>query len=1267
VPEGKTLIVSGNLILKSMGKAHTSAVIGRYCVENKGTLIVASGGSIEVKNSRDTNNTSQKNNGVFNTGFMEVRENGYLLIDLQTASCFGVTTSGTGVLELSGDVDIRSKYHIDYQNFGIYLFYFTSGRPTLNIKGGTINIDNTGGVGINTSNVSNFEISGGTINVRNNSLTHKATETTGINLGSGALFTGGTINIDNKGVNDLGNMMAPTGPHKTTGIQNNGQNQFVIAGGKINFLNDYPGMLDFFNDGHFAQIVVIEDEESIDPDRVTHRNGRLLYGTWIKILNAETHQPVPNSVAGTPSLTISGVSGYFNPVTIGGQTYYPLNEGLIISFSVSGGYQPSPRYTETIEEVFTQPKTTKVIYLTPPPPASISVSQIGLGSLKVGTPVTGASIRYTLSSGSYVALANMNTSAFAVSGLPQGLTAGAVTRSASYVSVAITGTPTAATAAAQAVTLPATIPRTNVTNATADIAVTGTLSLGPVAKGDGAEIAGAPAAEGSPKADSITVSAVTKNAAGNPANDQELEYARSFDNETLPEAGWQTSRTFRGLEPETDYYVWARTKENANYSAGPAKVSEAIKTAAAPAASDLFIKPLETAITVNKAKVVGARVPILSNFTVDEAELYTQSSPGVWDQKLENFTASVAGTDLQFVEIKPGDGAAVSAKAVKVMIKGKVTIGGAETWKEAELPIDLKVAETFPKITITATQLNLFYPNEPASITAVSTDGICSNVELSFKQTDLDAGYIVSDGAGKAKLGANPKAGTYKAAVFLDIAGYKSAPYKTAPTVSVKAVNATPKLKLTPSSVTLAGTEPAALLVESSDKKKQLSALGDVTGIRRADDNELTAAQLKAFTLKDAIIDDTGAAEGAFSIRFADPAAYKDGGTVFVAVDFEGGAWPVILSLSVKKPIDFAKASMAVKQSSSAWNMNHPSETTVVDLSSNQHNLVFEASLLSVKHVIGSGKNERVEALPPYIDSVINDNRIELSLNKGALDAHLAAKDFWPAGGKHKVRIQYNAGGFEKTKDVTITVANKAAAFSVSLKGNIDVANPNSEITATVKLSDTTSAIESVELLTAPGGAESKDFEVAGIAGNTFTIKAARDGVVPKVKQALSVRITLENGETLTSWTAAMKDKPISVTPAQSAGKASVSKTAVTLYKEAPFAGEPVELSFNSPAGVTLGDARVNQASVNSLKLDDASGFELEQGAGDTWELKFKGEAVPKLKNGAPLKSSYTIKLELWAEGAYKPDANGKPVALTDTGGKAKSSPTIVSIKVNIK
>jgi uncharacterized repeat protein (TIGR02543 family) len=70
----------------------------------------------------------------------------------------------------------------------------------------------------------------------------------------------------------------------------------------------------------------------------------------------------------------------------------------------------------------------------------------------------------------------------------------------------------------------------------------------------------------------VTSTSITVNAVTAPANGQTVEYARNTTN-SAPSSGWQDSTTFSDLTVGTTYYIFARSKENANYNAGMASAS----------------------------------------------------------------------------------------------------------------------------------------------------------------------------------------------------------------------------------------------------------------------------------------------------------------------------------------------------------------------------------------------------------------------------------------------------------------------------------------------------------------------------------------------------------------------------------------------------------------------------------------------------------------------------------------------------------------------
>jgi len=78
----------------------------------------------------------------------------------------------------------------------------------------------------------------------------------------------------------------------------------------------------------------------------------------------------------------------------------------------------------------------------------------------------------------------------------------------------------------------------------------------------------------------ITHSSITVNPVSAPPTGQAVEYA--IDTTTNPSSVWQPGTLFIGLQPETNYYVFARAKENANYQAGTIRTSAAIITDPTP-------------------------------------------------------------------------------------------------------------------------------------------------------------------------------------------------------------------------------------------------------------------------------------------------------------------------------------------------------------------------------------------------------------------------------------------------------------------------------------------------------------------------------------------------------------------------------------------------------------------------------------------------------------------------------------------------------------
>ncbi|MCL2111970.1 MAG: hypothetical protein FWH32_06980 [Clostridiales bacterium] len=336
------------------------------------------------------------------------------------------------------------------------------------------------------------------------------------------------------------------------------------------------------------------------------------------------------------------------------------------------------------------------------------------------------------------------------------------------------------------------------------------------------------------------------------------------------------------------------------------------------------------------------------------------------------------------------------------------------------------------------------------------------------------------------------------------------------------------------------------------------------------------------------------------------------------------------------------------------------------------------------------------------------------------------------SGNFRNLRYRMNIGS-DKVKDrngnprvfaVNLTFTANASSFRLSLNSRtrIDVANPESFQTATVRLTNTTSEIDYVLLYpTIPNNAqrvhESRDF-VAEVTGPlTFNIvkHPDNDEVVPGVTQRLSVRIVLKNGQEMRSWTdlnSKMRnsDRTISVNPRHAVGKAT-SRT-VTLYRRQPLQGAGFEAAIRTPANVALGVAIIDQNSLNNIRFAKPvisgtsvtgsvkyggepglhGGLVLERNGSDGFVMYFEDGIAPSgVFNSkgtlANLKANYTVRVELWAAGTYAlardehgtllRDAkgntmpmiggNGKVEPLRDERGKARSKATVYNVRVNIR
>ena len=675
------------------------------------------------------------------------------------------------------------------------------------------------------------------------------------------------------------------------------------------------------------------------------------------------------------------------------------------------------------------------------------------------------------------------------------------------------------------------------------------------------------------------------------------------------------------------------------------------------------VKLLETRATINIAKenpfvrvpvLVSNRPEVLSSLASSEPAISALAEPPPLDfaplvelevnkakagqpadwQPLEGFSATMSRIDSRYIEIKALPDP-VTGKYPSTAKNARVTVDGVTAGS-----INLVITETYPKITVKAGQLNMFYPDRTTGFSATANDGT--------RVTVLAIDYFaVKDAAIAEKQPGDPlalkplKTGTANFRVTLKLDGYNRAA-KSGDIVKagVKVINAAPKLKLSSPTMVLAGNQPFSLKLLPNQKNVTLEALGAIRSVK-LDDIDVNRYQGNG-----SIVLPGNITAGIHALK----------------VDFTGGANTVNLKLTVKR-IDPSKVTAGSATKTVVVNTNHNNgDIITININPSASNLVISD---------WAQTNTKV-AMPNGIAYAPGANSITFSVTDKTLLSPTAKA----------VALEFNSGSspLAKPLKISLSVTGKEASFRVSQKGKIDIANPASEVTASVTLLNTTSAIADVKLYdqafdankkfidpVAAGAGLSTKFEVGAINGNTFTIKAKNGTLVPGAAKKLSLFIVLGNGDVITSWVTSagglVKDtKAITIKPAQTVFKAKQDKKAVTLYKLAPQVGERIDLEFSTAAGARLGDVEINMASVSRNDY-----FELARGGKNTWELKLKDGFDPYLLNGkgkSVYKAGYTVKLELWAEGTYEM-SGGRAIPRVD--GKFKTKPTIVSIRVYLK
>jgi hypothetical protein len=257
-------------------------------------------------------------------------------------------------------------------------------------------------------------------------------------------------------------------------------------------------------------------------------------------------------------------------------TANPNSHTITTTTNLPGGvFQNAPKQIHVTENiVLSAPAVAPAAAPAPIITAALDMS----GNFTVGE-FWACNITYTIENGTFVNLgsAGFRSEHFRTGNLPPGLNVAyyAVVNNDTTVMIMIQGTLSSLITAPQTITISSSIPASQVVGATAPVPVRGTVIFKP----SGAFVSGSPTMQSRTR-NSITVNALT--IPNNPGN-QKVEYTirpatATTDPRELATTGWQESRTFNNLDPNTGYYVFARSKPTTTYDAGLIVRSEAIST-----------------------------------------------------------------------------------------------------------------------------------------------------------------------------------------------------------------------------------------------------------------------------------------------------------------------------------------------------------------------------------------------------------------------------------------------------------------------------------------------------------------------------------------------------------------------------------------------------------------------------------------------------------------------------------------------------------------
>ncbi|MCL2215202.1 MAG: hypothetical protein FWC06_08355 [Treponema sp.] len=203
------------------------------------------------------------------------------------------------------------------------------------------------------------------------------------------------------------------------------------------------------------------------------------------------------------------------------------------------------------------------------------------------------------------------------------------------------------------------------------------------------------AAVGAPESADVTSNSVTVSAVEAPGNGQTVEYGISTSNDASTVASWQEELTFSNLDPETDYYIFARSKEDDTHNAGtPSEGYQVTTNPSGKLAGAVVGTPVLNVKSTNSITVNAVAAP--GNGQTVEYGINTSNTPPIAWQDSTTFSGLApvaayyifarskendtynAGIPSAGLEVNKLAGAAVNKPVLEEVTSNSITVDAVE-------------------------------------------------------------------------------------------------------------------------------------------------------------------------------------------------------------------------------------------------------------------------------------------------------------------------------------------------------------------------------------------------------------------------------------------------------------------------------------------------------------------------------------------------------------------------------------------------------------